>query len=69
MKRLHCEKCGYEWLPRTEDVKECPKCKSRNWKKEEKQNVIITTPVQVESPLAKILADLIGGNSQNDRPL
>jgi predicted Zn-ribbon and HTH transcriptional regulator len=28
-----CTKCGYEWTPRTENPKACPRCKSRmDWK-------------------------------------
>ena len=26
--KLHCEKCGHDWVPRQEDVRICPKCKS-----------------------------------------
>ena len=28
-----CNKCGYEWVARTENPKECPECKSRDWDK------------------------------------
>ncbi len=31
MEKLKCQRCNHEWLPRVEEVKECPKCKSRNW--------------------------------------
>lgn len=24
-----CTKCGYEWKPRVEKPKECPRCKAR----------------------------------------
>ena len=29
--KLKCERCGYEWYPRQEKVKICPKCKSAYW--------------------------------------
>lgn len=28
-----CRKCGYEWIPRKENIKVCPRCKSRDWNK------------------------------------
>ncbi len=33
MEKLQCKRCNHEWLPRVEEVKECPKCKSRIWNK------------------------------------
>ena len=33
---LKCKRCGYEWVPRKEDVKRCPKCISPYWNKERK---------------------------------
>lgn len=35
MKKFKCVKCGYEWDGRVKVPKECPDCKSRNWKKGE----------------------------------
>jgi len=35
MKINKCFKCGYEWLPRQSEVKQCPKCKSYNWEKKD----------------------------------
>lgn len=32
MDKYTCPKCGYEWLPRTENPVECPNCKKRLWK-------------------------------------
>ena len=29
-----CKRCNYEWNPRLERVRICPKCKSKNWDKE-----------------------------------
>jgi len=28
MKKLRCEKCKHEWVPRTDDPKACPNCKA-----------------------------------------
>lgn len=33
MKPFKCQWCKYEWLPRTDDPKKCPKCGAREWKK------------------------------------
>lgn len=29
--KLECERCGYRWWPRKEDVRLCPRCKSALW--------------------------------------
>lgn len=26
--RLQCKRCGHEWIPRQDEVRMCPKCKS-----------------------------------------
>jgi len=31
IRELICKQCGYKWIPRTSDVRMCPKCKSVNW--------------------------------------
>lgn len=38
MEKNKCDKCGWEWLSRVENPKQCPRCKRYDWKKEEKQN-------------------------------
>jgi predicted Zn-ribbon and HTH transcriptional regulator len=35
LQKLKCGKCGYEWTPRKEDVRQCPKCKTAYWDKKE----------------------------------
>jgi len=35
-KKLECKRCGHQWIPRTDDVRQCPKCKSAHWDKEKK---------------------------------
>lgn len=29
--KIKCLQCGHEWLPRTDDVRQCPKCQSKFW--------------------------------------
>ena len=29
--KLTCLRCDHEWVPRTEDVRQCPSCKSARW--------------------------------------
>jgi len=31
MEKLQCRRCQHIWIPRVQEVKECPKCKSRIW--------------------------------------
>lgn len=31
--KLKCMKCGWEWIPRKVDVRQCPKCKTAYWEK------------------------------------
>jgi Zn finger protein HypA/HybF involved in hydrogenase expression len=26
--KIKCQKCGHVWIPKKEDVRQCPKCKS-----------------------------------------
>lgn len=33
MEKTQCKRCMHFWIPRVEDIKECPKCKSRVWDK------------------------------------
>ena len=28
---MKCNQCGHMWLPRVEDVRQCPKCRSLHW--------------------------------------
>jgi len=37
LKKLKCVKCGHEWIPRKEDVRQCPKCKTAYWAKSKKK--------------------------------
>lgn len=29
---LHCLRCNYSWVPRTENPRRCPRCKSYQWR-------------------------------------
>ncbi len=31
LKKLTCLRCGWRWLPRTADVRTCPRCQSPFW--------------------------------------
>lgn len=31
MNKLTCQRCGHEWLPRTDRPAACPRCNSRVW--------------------------------------
>ncbi|KKL66543.1 hypothetical protein LCGC14_2143920 [marine sediment metagenome] len=37
IKELICKQCNYSWIPRKqpEEIKECPNCKSREWRLKE----------------------------------
>jgi predicted Zn-ribbon and HTH transcriptional regulator len=38
--RWKCERCSYEWIPRSEDEPvKCPKCHSPYWNKKRKREV------------------------------
>jgi predicted Zn-ribbon and HTH transcriptional regulator len=37
LKKKRCVKCGWEWIPRTDNPAECPACKNRNWQEEKKR--------------------------------
>ena len=32
--KLECKKCGHNWTPKKEEIRQCPKCKSVWWDKE-----------------------------------
>jgi predicted Zn-ribbon and HTH transcriptional regulator len=31
--KIKCLRCGYEWYPKVEDVRQCAKCHSAHWDK------------------------------------
>jgi len=37
MEKNKCIKCGKEWVPRVERPEVCPRCKSYEWEKKEKE--------------------------------
>lgn len=41
MKELECLRCGYKWIPRKENPKECGLCKRHDWNvpKKDKNNI------------------------------
>ena len=34
--KYECKRCGWEWTPRTEKVKQCPGCRTKLWNKDRK---------------------------------
>lgn len=36
IKKIKCKRCGYEWVPRTSEVRTCAKCRSSWWDKEKR---------------------------------
>lgn len=36
LNKLKCCRCKHEWIPRKEEVRICPKCKSPYWDRERK---------------------------------
>ncbi len=37
--KLGCKRCGHKWVPKKEEIRQCPKCKSPWWDKEKKSEV------------------------------
>jgi len=38
--KLNCKRCGHKWIPKKEDVRTCPKCKSAWWDTKKDETVI-----------------------------
>lgn len=38
IKKIKCLRCGHQWVPRKEEVRICPKCKSAWFNKSKKEN-------------------------------
>lgn len=41
MEKIKCKKCGYEWIPRTDNPKVCSRCKSYYWNFDKKNDLEI----------------------------
>ena len=39
IQKLKCKRCGHEWIPKKEEIRQCPKCKSSWWDKEKGDNL------------------------------
>ena len=35
--KLECKRCKHSWIPKKEEVRQCPKCKSAYWDKEKEE--------------------------------
>jgi predicted Zn-ribbon and HTH transcriptional regulator len=31
LEKLECKRCGYLWIPRKIEIRQCPKCKTAYW--------------------------------------
>jgi Zn finger protein HypA/HybF involved in hydrogenase expression len=31
LNKLECKRCKYNWLPRKQEIRQCPKCKTAYW--------------------------------------
>jgi len=38
IQKIGCKRCGHNWIPRTEEIRVCPKCHSAYWNVERKRN-------------------------------
>ena len=38
IKQCHCEGCGYNWISRVPNPKQCPRCKVYNYDKRRDEN-------------------------------
>jgi len=34
IQKLKCFRCSHQWVPRKDDIRLCPKCKSAYWDKQ-----------------------------------
>ena len=32
--QIECKRCSHKWLPRKEEIRQCPKCKTAYWETE-----------------------------------
>ena len=37
IQKMNCKRCNHTWMPRQEEIRICPKCKSPYWDREKKQ--------------------------------
>lgn len=48
-RRQTCQRCGFEWFPRTERPKQCPSCHSYGWASPPKMKPVIQTEAEVKT--------------------
>ena len=44
--KLKCKQCNHEWIPRKEDVRRCPKCKTYYFDREKVMAKMIGVPIE-----------------------
>ena len=61
IKEKHCLRCGHDWLPRVEDPRECPRCKTPYWNVKRKSKK--TKEELNAEPISKGSADALNKSS------
>lgn len=46
--KLECLRCGHKWVPRTSDIKTCPKCRSPYWNEPKKSLTPAKTTIHID---------------------
>lgn len=55
MERLRCKRCGHRWIPRLENPRMCPRCKSARWNDESISKTFVRMKVREE--ITELLKD------------
>ena len=56
-----CKRCGYEWTPRIQEIRRCPRCKSYLWEKSDEKCEIC------RRTFFKLHTHHINGNQKDDK--
>ncbi|MFQ5976461.1 MAG: hypothetical protein ACE5J5_09135 [Candidatus Hydrothermarchaeales archaeon] len=67
IEKLKCKRCRHEWMPRTSDVRKCPRCQTAFWDVEGEKKLAAEEWKKVFSELIKTIGrSSIGGDSVED---
>lgn len=50
---LKCLRCGYTWIPRTEEPRNCPRCHSPYWNEPRKKIAVTFEEVKEIPPIVR----------------